>query len=59
MLKIYRTDGGIWKWGNDFCLTLEKYEELDTKWVIIINKSKKDRQHNVQKNKDKVGNNNK
>ena len=36
-----------------FCLTLEKYEELDTKWVIIINKSKKDRQHNAQKNKDK------
>ena len=30
------------------------YEELeDTKWVIIIRKSKKDRQHNGQKKTDK------
>jgi hypothetical protein len=32
-----------------------KYE--DTKWVIIICKSKKDRQHNGQKKKDKMTNN--
>ena len=32
-----------------------KYE--DTKWVIIICKSKKDRQHNGQKKNDKMTNN--
>ena len=34
------------------------YEEFeDTKWVIRIRKSKKDRQHNGQKKKDKGTNN--
>jgi len=39
------------------CKTYDEEEFEDTKWVIRIGKSKKNRQHNGQKKKDKRTNN--
>jgi hypothetical protein len=58
-LKLYRTTKKWDNCGDDYWLPPARYEEEfeDTKWVIRIRDSRKDRHHHGQMKKDKMTNN--